>query len=58
MHWNPQGKRNGGRPKNTWRRELNDEVKMIGKTWRELHAIAKDRTAWRELVEGLCSIGG
>ncbi|CAG5118764.1 unnamed protein product, partial [Candidula unifasciata] len=58
LHWNPQGHRNKGRPKNTWRRELENEVRKTGRTWGELYAMAKDRTTWRELVEGLCSIGG
>ncbi|XP_070206237.1 uncharacterized protein [Littorina saxatilis] len=33
LTWNPQGKRRRGRPRNTWRRDLEAEVKRIGYTW-------------------------
>lgn len=33
--WNPHGHRKKGRPKNTWRRRLEQEWKKIGKTSRE-----------------------
>jgi hypothetical protein len=54
LRWNPQGKRGKGRPRNTWRRELETEYKKAGKTWRDLEKIASDRTAWRALVVDLC----
>ena len=37
--WNPQGKRKRGRPKNTWRRDLEADIKQTGKAgnnWRGL----------------------
>ena len=32
--WNPEGKRKTGRPWNTWRRDLEADVKETGYTWR------------------------
>ena len=53
--WNPQGARRRGRPKNTWRREVEKDVQVIGRTWKELEKIARDRRTWKEIVDGLCS---
>ena len=55
LTWNPQGARQRGRPKNTWRREVEKDVKRIGKNWKSLEMIARDRKTWKELVNGLCS---
>jgi len=30
LQWNPQGQRNRGRPKNTWRRGVEQEMKEAG----------------------------
>jgi hypothetical protein len=54
LSWNPQGKRKRGKPKNTWRRDLEADVKRIGKNWKEVENIAQDRWAWRNPVRGLC----
>jgi hypothetical protein len=35
--------RRRGRPKNTWRRDLEKDKSNIGKSWRELEILAKDR---------------
>jgi hypothetical protein len=40
----PQGKRNRGRPNNSWR---------LGCTWRELGTLAQDRRRWRETMDSL-----
>ena len=56
LKWNPQGKRKRGRPKNTWRRDVEAEMKSWGHTWNTLERLAQDRTRWRkEIVDGLCS---
>ena len=56
LKWNPQGKRKRGRPKNTWRRDVEAEMKSWGHTWNTLGRLAQDRTRWRkEIVDGLCS---
>ena len=50
LDWNPQGKRKVGRPKQTWRRSTDAEIKAAGTTWAELK-----RTSWRGVVAALCS---
>nr|XP_055041698.1 LOW QUALITY PROTEIN: uncharacterized protein LOC129429201 [Misgurnus anguillicaudatus] len=36
LTWNPQGKRKQGRPRNTWRRDLEADIKVTGLSWGEL----------------------
>jgi hypothetical protein len=55
LTWNPQGKRKRGRPRNTWRRDLEAEARKMGFTWKELEKRAQDRRWWRTAVDGLCS---
>ena len=47
LRWNPPGKRKRGRPKITWRRSVEAELKDMGLTWGEAESLAKDRSAWR-----------
>ena len=54
LTWNPQGKRKRGRPKMTWRRELEADTKMSGHSWGQIERLAQDRDAWRDFVRGLC----
>lgn len=54
LQWNPQGKRKRGRPRNTWRRDLEADIKTMGMTWYQLERKAQDRDGWRSLVSGLC----
>ena len=58
LTWNPQGKRKRGRPRNSWRRDLEAEVKNMEKTWGQLERLAQDRSSWRALVRGLCPSRG
>ena len=51
----PQGKRKRGRPKNTWRRDLEVDITQTGLSWKQLERIAQDRRRWRDVVHGLCS---
>ena len=53
LTWNPQGKRKRGRPKNTWRRDLEADTKTMKMTWNQLDRTAPDRHAWRWLVDRL-----
>ena len=55
MRWTPAGKRKRGRPKETWRRTVESELKEIGMTWAEAEKKAQDRKLWRELVMALCA---
>ena len=48
MDWNPQGRRKGGRPKQSWRRTVIKELENIGRT------LAKNRVRWKAMVEALC----
>ncbi|XDV19490.1 hypothetical protein PO909_024955 [Leuciscus waleckii] len=59
LFWNPQGKRKRGRPRNSWRCDLDADVKRSGHTWGQLENLAQDRDDWRALVRGLCpKLGG
>ena len=53
--WTPGGRRGRGRPKETWRRTVESEMKHQGWTWGFLEKAAKDRSRWRSLVEALCA---
>ena len=55
LDWNPQGKRKVGRPKQTWRRSIDTEIKAAGMTWAELKRISQNRVRWRSAVAALCS---
>jgi len=50
--WNPQGSRNRGRPKTSWRRSVTKEV---GRSWNELRFLVADRQKWKELIDNLHS---
>ena len=47
-------KRKQGRPKATWRRTAEKEIKAMGLTWGETEMIALDRIGWRQRVEYTC----
>ena len=55
--WKPDGHRKTGRPKNTWRWNLDKEIQDNGMNWRQVEAAAQDRQGRRRLVCGLCSTG-
>ncbi|KAH3726194.1 hypothetical protein DPMN_052051 [Dreissena polymorpha] len=50
MRWTPQGKRNGGQPRETWRRTVERELKNRGLTLQKASATAADRPMWRSLA--------
>ncbi len=54
LEWNPQGKRNRGRPKNSWGRGIISELEAINTTWGEAKRKAQDWTRWKETVAALC----
>ena len=47
--------RSRGRPKNTWRRSTEQDVKKKGLTWKQLERMAQDRRGWKRFINGLCS---
>ena len=53
LQWTPVGKRKPGRPKTTWRRTAETELKEMGLTWGEAIKLAKDRQKWRRRVAAL-----
>ena len=55
LTWNPQGKRKRGRPRNTWRRDVESEARKIGYTWQEIVTMAQRRIRWRTLIHDPCS---
>ena len=44
-----------GRPRETWRRTIEAEMKTTGKTWKELEKAAMEREQWKSLVAALCA---
>ena len=57
--WTPPGKRKRGRPKTTWRRTVEMELKELGLTWGQAQALAKDKTRpIRDIVAAPCPTGG
>jgi hypothetical protein len=55
LDWNPQGYRRRCRPKRTWRRTIDDEIRSTGRSWNEMKGIAEDSNAWRLFMDALCS---
>ena len=55
LTWNTQCKRKRGRPKNTWRRDLEADITQTRLSWKQLERIAQDRRRWIDVVHGLCS---
>ena len=58
LDWNPQGSRARGRPRNTWKRTVLEEIAKEGKTWNEVKKLATNRTRWKYFVNALCSSRG
>lgn len=44
---NASGKRKRGRPKETWRRSVEKEIKDQGATWGMVQQMSADRQKWR-----------
>ena len=56
LRWTPaEGKRKRGRPKETWRRTVESELRSVGMTWGEAERKAQDRQQWRALVLASCA---
>jgi len=56
LDWNPQGYRRRGRPKSTWRRTLEDEIRSsTRRSSNEVKGIAGDHNAWKLFTDALCS---
>lgn len=57
IEYNPQGARRPGRPANTWRRQIENELHEVNVSWSEMKRMSTDRNLWREFVMALCSNG-
>jgi ribonuclease HI len=55
LNWNPQGRREGGRSKRTWRKTVEEGVEKAGKAWKEVGALIQNRVRWISFLEALCS---
>ena len=55
LHWTPDGKIRRGRPRETWIRTVECDLKQMGLTWRKAERKAKDRVKWRKLVMAVCT---
>ena len=55
LNWTPPGER--GRPLGTWRRTVEEEMKIAVETWIELGWLIQNRPSSRRLVGALCSSG-
>ena len=53
LHWTPEGRRKRGRPKNTWRRTVEGELKTFNHTWGTIQRLAQNRQKWRTFVAAL-----
>jgi len=54
LDWNPQGYRRV-RPKRTWRRSIEDEIRSIRGSWNKVKGIAGDHNAWKLFMDALSS---
>jgi len=52
LQWTPQGHRGRGRPRNTWKRDLEKEMwtTLYKYSWRKMEAAAQDKAGWRQVV--------
>ena len=55
LEWNPQGSRRVGRPRNTWRRTVQQELCRANTTWEQAKQTAPNRTRWKCFTEALRS---
>ena len=53
IHGTPEGKRKHGRPKTTWRRTREAEMKKMNHSWGTIQRLASDRQGWRSFVAAL-----
>ena len=51
--WMPTGRRNVGRPRDTWRRTMNREMREKNLNHDRVVVMATDRSTWRNLVADL-----
>jgi len=59
LDWNHQGytRRRRGRPKRTWRRAIEDEIRSKRRSWNEVKGTAGDSKGWKIFMDALCCKG-
>ena len=57
LTWSPWGKRKRGRPRNSWKRGTEAELKQQGPNWSGMTRAAQNRVRRRGVVDDLCSTG-
>lgn len=57
LSWNSHGKRKKSRPRNTWGREMEPEIKRTRRTWKDLEKMALNTRAWKDVLVDLCLQG-
>ena len=55
LQWNPAGRRSRGRPKQTWRRTVEGEMKCVGLSWGTMATTAENRVRWKSTVSAICA---
>ena len=55
LRWNPAGRRSRGRPKQTWRRTVEGEMKHANLTWGTMASAAENRVRWKRTVSAICA---
>ena len=55
LQWNPQGRRRRGRPRKSWMRDTEAELKTMGRNWGAATKTAQERVRWQNVVDGLYS---
>ena len=53
IQWNAEGSRRRGRPKDTWRRTIQREMRLNNLREEDVASLAEDRSAWRSWVADL-----
>ena len=53
LRWTSEGTRRRGRPRQTWRRTVEAEMREKGKIWAEIQRLANNRDQWKILVAAL-----
>ena len=50
LSWTPEGRRKRGRPKNTWRRTVENDLTIRGMGWYSVKRAAADRRRWKKIA--------
>uniref|UniRef100_A0A0B7BS73 Endonuclease-reverse transcriptase n=1 Tax=Arion vulgaris TaxID=1028688 RepID=A0A0B7BS73_9EUPU len=57
LRWTPEGRRKRGRPKTTWRRTIEQELKEMNHSWNTIQRKAMNREEWCTFVAALNAKG-